>query len=124
MSIGTRRVPLGITTDSRRGAMRRRLRTLAAIAAICVVAAAGFLFAQRTYESIAAKPPHAPTAERSPAIGPTPVEGLASVSVTEVQHRATQPPAVGANVQPPASAEQSPAAAADTAPPAPAPATE
>jgi len=116
MSIGrTRRLPLGITTDSRRGAIRRRLRTLATIAAICVVTAAGFLVAKKIYE-LAAKLAYAPTAEGSPAIGLTPAEGLTSPAVTEFQRRAAQTPAVGAKVQPPASAQQPPPAAAEAAP--------
>jgi hypothetical protein len=125
MSIGTaRRLPIGITTDSRRGALRRRLRTLATIVAMGIVAAAGFLVEQTTYKSIAAKPTYAPTAERSPAIEPMPVEGLASLPVAEVQHRAAQPSAPRANVQPTASAEQASPTAAEMARAAPAPAAE
>ena len=97
MSIGrTRRLPLGITTDSRLGAVRRRLRILGVIAAICVVAAAGLLVAKETHELAAAKPAYAPTAERSPAIGPRPAEDLASPAATEAPRLSAEPPGVAA----------------------------
>jgi hypothetical protein len=95
MSVGTtRHLPLGITTDDRRGVIRRRWRTLATIVAMCLIATAGFLVAEKGYELLAAKQAYVPAAESSPPAVRTPAEAPGAPAVTEPAPAAAEPPAM------------------------------
>ena len=122
MGIGTARyLPLGITTDDRWGAARRR--RLVAICALCALAAAGFAIAEAAHDLMRTKPAedvradgvNRGTPEAAPKLPRVPPEARApSLAAT-----ATEPPT--APVAAPMSAG---AAAAIELPTMPAPAPE
>ena len=69
MSAGTtRQLPLGITTDDRWGASRRR-RILMTICSMCAVAAVSFLIAEKAHDVIVSRSATAPVAATSPVAG-------------------------------------------------------
>ena len=110
MGIGTPRyLPLGITTDDRWGAARRR--RLVAICALCALVMAGFVIAEKVHDLMITKSAESTAAGVSP--GPE----------APITPRSTQPPteapslttATAATVPVPVPSSPSPAAAIEAA---------
>lgn len=98
MSVGTtRQLALGITTDDRRGAIRRRWGALATITVMGLVAGAGFLMAEKAYELISAKPAYGPSVESNPGLGRTLATPPAALAVIDAPRPATEPPGMTAS---------------------------
>jgi hypothetical protein len=111
MGIGTPRyLPLGITTENRWGAARRR--RLVAICALCALAVAGFVIAEKAHDLMVMKSADAPAV------------GVSSGSKAPIEPRSVQPPTEAPNLaakatEPttvPVSAPSSPGAAAPIEP--------
>lgn len=93
MGIGTARyLPLGITTDDRWGAARRR--RLAAICALFALAATGFVIAETAHDRMTTKPTDARADGVSPGTAKAPVRPAATTEAANFVATATLPETV------------------------------
>jgi hypothetical protein len=120
MGIGTSRyLPLGITTDDRWGAARRR--RLVAICALCALAAAGFVVAEKASDLMATRSADAQSAGISPGMAEAPVKPPATTEAPNFAATAILPETVPVAVPSPPSAAAAIEPASMPAPAAPEP---